>query len=102
MAENDFLASLDREPGLFSQLRAVFHGPIGRLTMFVYAIALATFALTIWIAVRMFDAADSRELILWTAAAFVCWTSLVTMKLWIWNRVNTLAILRALHRAQAG
>lgn len=97
--DSAFLASLDREPGLFGQLRPLFRGPMGRWTMLVCVLATATFALSLWIVTRMLDAADTRSLILWTAAAFACWTSLLTIKLWLWNRVNALAILRALHRA---
>lgn len=96
-----FLASLDREPGLFRQMQALVRGPIGRLTLLVYLIAIVTAGVTIWTVMRMFAATDARSLILWSTAAWACWTSIITMKLWIWNRLNTLAVLRALHRLKA-
>lgn len=95
-----FLDTLDRGPGLFTQFRALFRGPMGRLTLWVYAMAILTFALNLWIVAHMLHAADTRSLILWSVAALACWTSILMMKLWIWNRLNTLAILRAIEAAR--
>jgi hypothetical protein len=100
--EAAFLKSLDAEPGVFGQLRALFRGPMVRLTVIVYAFAIATFALGLWIVMKMLAASETRELILWSVAALTCWTTLMMIKLWIWNRINTLAILRTIHRAQHG
>lgn len=94
-----FLDTLDRSPGLFGQVGAMFRGPMGRLTLWVYAMAILTFALGLWIVTRMLHATDTRMLILWTAAGLACWASILMMKLWIWSRLNTLAILRAIDAA---
>ena len=46
MTDNQqFLETLDRSPGLFTQFGALFRGPMGRLTLWVYAMAILTFAL---------------------------------------------------------
>ena len=100
--EAAFLQSLDSGPGLFAQIPALFRGPMGRWVMIVYAFAIATTALLVWIVMQMFAAAGTRELILWSSAAWACWTSLMMIKLWIWSRINMLAILRTIHRAQHG
>lgn len=100
--EAAFLTALDSEPGLFAQIPALFRGPMGRWTITVYVFAIATTALTVWIVMRMLAATDTRDLILWSSAAWACWTTLMMIKLWIWNRINTLAILRTIHRAQHG
>ena len=48
----------------------------------------------------MFDAASTRELILWAAAAWAAWTLQIGLKQWIWSRVNTLSILREMKRME--
>lgn len=101
-AETAFLESLDASPGLFAQIPALFRGPMGRWVTLVYVFAIATTALLVWIVMQMFAAADTRALILWSSAAWACWTTLMMIKLWLWNRLNTLSILRTIHRAQHG
>lgn len=98
----EFLASLDRQPGLLTQFRALFRGTMGRLTLLVYAMAILTFAFSIWLLEWTLHATDTRALILGSTALIACWTAILMMKLWIWNRLNTLAILRAIERARRG
>ena len=54
----------------------------------------------VWTVVRMFEAANAREMILWLAAAWAAWSSVIAIKQWIWARLNTLAVLRALNRIE--
>lgn len=95
-----FLAGLEQEQGLFAQQSAMFHGPMARWTVLVYVMGLVFAALGAFTIVRMFAAPDTRELILWTAAAMFCGLTITMIKLWAWSRMQTLSILRELKRIE--
>ncbi|MBO9713850.1 DUF6768 family protein [Sphingomonas sp.] len=97
-SEQAFRETLRREPGLFTQLGAMFVGPIGRLTILVFALTIAAFVLGIWCLLHLLDAENARDTIRWFAATAACWSSVVAMKLWLWGRLHALAVLRALSR----
>ncbi len=95
-----FLAGLDQERGLLAQVGDMFHGPMGRWTVLVYVIGTGVTALGAWTIFRMFSATDTRDLILWTAAALGCGLTVSMIKLWAWMRLNTLTTLRELKRIE--
>lgn len=102
LSEDDkaFLASLDREPGMFRQIGDTFHGPIGRWMVLVTVGGLAITAVGVLAVVKMLEAGDTRSLILWTALAWAALSAVTAIKQWTFARMNTLSILRELKRIE--
>ena len=95
-----FLNSLERERGLFSQIAETFRGPMRTMTVVANVAVLIATAAGLWSVWRMFEAASTRELILWAAAAWAAWTLQIALKQWIWSRMSTLSILREIKRVE--
>lgn len=102
LSEEDeaFLRKLQTERGLFAQIGEMFRGPMRWLTVAVNVLVLAATAAGIWAVVKMIGADDTRGLILWAAAAWALWTVQLALKQWLWDRMNTLSILRELKRIE--
>jgi hypothetical protein len=98
--DEQFLKNLDGERGLFTQLAASLHGPMGAWAgvgmFFTLIIAVAGF----YSAYQAFQAAETRELILWSAAAILSFNGVSMLKMWMFNRMNMLAILREVKRLE--
>ena len=95
-----FLNSLEKERGLFAQIGETFRGPMRTMTVVANVAVLIATAVGLWSVWKMFDAASTRELILWAGAAWAAWTLQIGLKQWIWSRVNTLSILREMKRME--
>ena len=95
-----FLNGLEKERGLFAQIGETFRGPMRTMTVVANLAALIATAVGLWAVWKMFDAATTRDLILWAAAAWAAWTLQIGLKQWIWSRVNTLSILREMKRME--
>jgi hypothetical protein len=95
-----FLDSLDKDRGLFVQIGEMFRGPMRWLTVAVNLLVLAATAVGIWAIVKMLGADDTRALILWAAFGWAAWTIQLALKQWLWDRMNTLGILRELKRIE--
>ena len=95
-----FLRELDAERGLFAQMGDTLKGPLGgwATLTFVMAIPLsAVMFLAVW---RMFTAKDMRELVLWTAGALAAMLAVGLIKIWFFERMNFIALLRELKRIE--
>ena len=95
-----FLNGLEKERGLFAQIGETFRGPMRTMTVVANVAVLIATAVGLWAVWKMFDAASTRELILWAGAAWAAWTLQIGLKQWIWSRVNTLSILREMKRME--
>lgn len=95
-----FLASLDNGRGLFAQIGESFQGPLRAWTIAVNVGVLVASAVGLWAIWRMLEAETTRGLILWAAAGWAAWTVQIAGKQWLWDRMNTLSILRELKRIE--
>ena len=95
-----FLKDLEEDRGLFTQMGATFHGPMGFWTMFAFVISLIFFGLTIYCFVQLLGAETVSQSTAWLAG-FI-WSSLAVamIKLWFWLRMNHLTTLRELKKLE--
>jgi len=102
LSEDDeaFLRRLQTERGLFTQIGEIFKGPMRWWTVAVNVFVVIATAVGVWAVVRMLGAEDTRGLILWAAAGWAAWTLQITLKQWLWDRMNMLGILRELKRIE--
>lgn len=98
LAQDDeaFLKSLEQDQGLFADLGDTLHGPQRAWNWLAMGIAIVMSGLGFWSVYQMFQTETDRVLILWAAAAWASWTIQIQIKQWLYNRVNTQRILRAL------
>ncbi len=102
LSEDDkaFLNELEDGQGLFDQIGNTFIGPMAGWSAISMAISvMATIAglLIIW---QMFEADTTRGLLLWMAAGWAAWTVQVQTKQWLFQRMNTLLLLKELKKIE--
>ncbi len=95
-----FLKNLEEGESLFGQLEATFSGPMKIWTGFAFLLSFAFFGLAVWCFVEMLGTEDIREMLLWLTGVFGGMLSVALMKIWFWLRMNHLAVLRELKRAE--
>lgn len=96
----EFLKDLEDGRGLFVQMSQTFHGPMRFWTFFVGIIIFIMTGLGFYSIWHMFQAETTRGLLLWMSAAWAAWTAQVMLKQWIYDRMNTLSILRELKKIE--
>ena len=95
-----FLARLDDERGLFTQVGDVLTGPLSGWTRLIFVVTFFMAMATIYAIWMAFTAEGERELILWTAGALVGFIATGFTKDWFFSRMNMLNILREVKRLQ--
>mgnify|MGYP000454068345 CR=1 FL=1 len=95
-----FLRRLETERGLFAQLGEVFKGPLAWITWVCNALVLAATAVGIWAIIGFLNADTVPAMLRWAALGWAAWTIQVALKQWLWDRVNTLNVLRELKRIE--
>jgi len=100
MDDEEFLKNLEGERGLFTQLAASFRGPMGVWTGFGMFLTLVLAILGFYCGFQAFAAAQTRELILWVTGAVLSFNGVSMLKMWMFNRMNMLAILREVKRLE--
>ena len=95
-----FLRDLNAQHGLLAQVGDTMKGRLGGWAILVAVLAVLLAALG-WLCVwQMFQAPDTRLLILWTAGALAATISLGMVKLWLFERMNFVALLRELKKLE--
>lgn len=95
-----FLKDLEDGRGLFRQLGGTLKGPLGGWSALAWGFAVVASVIGVFAVWRMFQADTTRGLILWAAAAWAAWTIQINVKQWIYDRMNTLSILRELKKLE--
>jgi hypothetical protein len=98
--DRDFLASLDRSRGLFTQIGDTLGGPLGGCAKLVYVVSVFLAAFTFFAAWSLLTAEETRQLILWAVAVVVAVVMQGFIKDWFFSRMNMLSILREVKRLQ--
>jgi hypothetical protein len=94
-----FLKRLD-EQGMFAQMSATFQGPMRLWTWFAFAMTFAFFALFLYAGWQALTAEAVRETLLWSVGALWFSLAIAMLKLWLWERMNHLAMLRELKKLE--
>lgn len=95
-----FLRELEDGRGLWKQLGATLQGPMRAWSAMVIVLSIIATGLGFWSIWQMFQAETTRLLILWAAAAWASWTVQVMLKQWLFDRMNTLTILREIKKLE--
>ena len=95
-----FLARLDEERGLFTQVGDVLTGPLGGWAKLIFVVTFFLSLATMYAIWMAFTVEDTRELILWSAGAVVGFSAVGFTKDWFFSRMNMLNILREVKRLQ--
>jgi len=95
-----FLARLDDERGLFTQVGDVLSGPLAGWTRLIFVVTFFMSMATIYAIYMAFTVEGTRELTLWTAGAVVGFVATGFTKDWFFSRMNMLNILREVKRLQ--
>lgn len=98
--DEQFLKSLEDDRGLFTQLGATLHGPLKLWTRLVFVATILVSLIALYAAYRAFVAADLRETVLWAAGAVVGCNGVGMYKMWLFDRMNHLAVLRELKKIE--
>jgi len=88
------------EPSIFELVIETFRG---RHRVLVYLTVFWTavfFILAIISAVKFFNAAEDRAMLMWAAATIVCMSAISLMKVWFWMEMNKNAITREVKRLE--
>jgi len=99
-ADRAFLADLEAGEGFFSQLSAVFKGPMGWVGICVLMAAFLMVGLAVWFGWEAFHAPTDKLTILWSSGAIAAILGNGLLRLFLASRMSQLAILRKLRRIE--
>jgi len=94
-----FLKTLE-DRGMFAQMGATLQGPMKGWTMLAFVFSFVFFLLFLFCFWRGYGAADVRDTVLWCAGSLWLALSVAMLKLWMWERMNHLAVLRELKKIE--
>lgn len=98
--DEEFLRSLDDEPGLMTQFANSFHGRMKFWTGLVFVMTFIVFTLAIFCAYQLWHAETAREYAMWGLGAWFCLNGVGMLKIWMFMRMNHLATLREIKRIE--
>jgi len=88
------------EQNLLNQLGDLFKTKMGWLIVIMNIVNLVMFVLAIYCVIQFFTTDITNELIKWTGAFFICMSSVVMIKLFVWMQMDKNALLRELKRLE--
>lgn len=95
-----FLEDLENGRGLFEQLGSTFQGPMRFWTYLMGIYTLGFTVLAFFCGWQAFLAIEVRETILWSAGCVISFIAVVMLKMWLFDRMNTLTILGELKKIE--
>lgn len=95
-----FLRDVEDGRGLFTQMSALFHGPLRFWSLFGAVWVFVATGVGLWAVWNLLHADTTRALVLWAGAAWAAWTVQIALKQWAYDRMNTLTILRELKKIE--
>lgn len=91
-----FLKDLEGDEGMFKQMGATFRGPLGGWTIYAFVMSFLMFGVAVWALWNALHAEPLREMILWLALTSLLMVGIGMFKIWLFMRMNHLAVLREL------
>ena len=95
-----FLASLDQDRGMFTQVGDVLTGPLGGWSRLIFAVALVLGVTLVYCGWRFLTATASEDILWWGMVTLGMLTMQGFIKEWFYSRMNLLSTLRELRRLQ--
>ena len=88
------------EPSIFEMLIETFRGRHRWLSVMGVFWTIVCLVLGVLAAIRFFNAAATRDMLLWAAACVVCMSGVSMMKVWYWMELNKNAVTREIKRLE--
>jgi hypothetical protein len=88
------------EQNLMGKLGEVYKGKLGWLAAIMNVVLLLVFLLFIYCLIQFLNTDVTNELIMWSAAGFLCMLSVGMLKLFVWMQMDKNDILRELKRLE--
>lgn len=88
------------EQNLWDKLSSIHRGKLGWLAMIMNIVNLLIFGLFVYCLVKFINTEEISELIKWASAGFLCMTTVVMTKLFMWMQMDKNDILREMKRLE--
>jgi phosphoglycerol transferase MdoB-like AlkP superfamily enzyme len=98
--DETFLRDLEDGRGLFTQLGATFTGPMGGWGIYAFIMAFVMFVLLLVSGWNAWQAETVEAVIVWSAVSVSLVIALGLVKLWLFMRMNQMALLRELKKIE--
>lgn len=98
--DEEFIKNLEDGRGVFTQMGPLFRGPMAFMSVVVFIFILIFAALMIYCGYKAITSDDLRMTILWCAGGLACLLPHGLMRIWVFNRMNHLAVLRELKKIE--
>lgn len=98
--DREFLASLDHDRGMFTQIGDVLAGPLGGWAKLILFVSVFVGIGVVYSGFRFFTAAESADLIRWGFVTLALLIMQGFVKEWFYDRMNMLSVLREIKRLQ--
>jgi hypothetical protein len=98
--DEEFLKNLEDERGMFTQFTATLNGPMAVWTWLMSFFVLIFAGAAIYSGWQLLQAEATRPLILWAMAFLFSLNAVTMMKMWMFDRMNTVSILREVKRLE--
>ena len=95
-----FLASLDQDRGMFTQMGDVLAGPLGGWSKLIFASAVVLGFTLVYCGWRFFTAETSEDILWWGLVTLGALMLQGFIKEWFYSRMNLLSTLREIRRVQ--
>lgn len=95
-----FLASLDHDRGMFTQVGEVLTGPLGGWSKLIFATAVVMGFALVYCGWRFFTASSSEDILWWGLITLGALMLQGFIKEWFYSRMNLLSTLREVKRLQ--
>ena len=95
-----FLKDLENGRGMFDQLGATFQGPMRFWTYLMGLYSFVFFGLAVFCGWNAFVATDLRATVLWAAGTLIATLAVTMLKMWLFDRMNTLSLLGELKKIE--
>ncbi len=96
----ELLEDFGGEPSVFEMIMETFRGRHRWMAMVAVFWSLVFMVLFMIAAMKFFDAAETRDMLMWAAACIVCLSAVSMMKVWYWMELNKNAVTREIKRLE--
>ncbi|MBL6745337.1 MAG: hypothetical protein ISP88_05455 [Pseudomonadales bacterium] len=103
LAEEDqqALAQIDDEAGLFEIVGMSFHGKQAWLTLYIWAMGFIAFLIGVYCFLQVRETSEVMDALMWTIGIIVCLFILAIIKVISWTHMQKLELMREIKRLEA-
>jgi hypothetical protein len=98
--DREMLETYTRQPGFFGMLSEPFRGSFGPIVIAAFAFMLVAFGLFVYSAIRFFPEPDLLVKLNWLAIGLTMLIILGLLRLWYFQEISRLSIIREVKRLE--